>query len=405
VNVEEQHNDGSNGVIEEAPKTPQGAGKRGGGGGGDDGLQYISQSKGSKWYQMAQQSQLQTNRKRATSIREQEFLECFTRHGRTRLGIEAWKDMNVSEQELTRTELQRWLKSYLHSLIFLKQALSSYPELLSNLDMSSSVFLVFIMFLVFLLIFGVEFTDSIATYASTVAIFAVFGRNVFTQFFDAVYLIFVLCPFEVGDTIIVEGERFTVSAIHVMSTDMITAISAGNIVVTKSNSSLIGKDIHNLSRTTNPYHHITFYVSQNTTTLQLNELKMRIDTFIRTKMQSDIRDTWFVLQGVDKECRMPISLFLGSVYSFSDNNAMWRQIHIINKEIRDYVTAMGIQYKRFSSQDVRLMMDGPAMPAFDDPSSVIGSLHDFHSNRNGLRERGKNRKRARHKPEEQGMYR
>ena len=296
-------------------------------------------------------------RRSAQHITEQEFLECFSRHGRTRLGVEAWNEMNVSENHLTKKELQRWLYSYLHSLIFLKQALSSYPELLSNLDMSSNVFVLFAMFLVFLLIFGVEFTDSIATYASTVAIFAVFGRNVFTQFFDAIYLIFVLCPFEVGDTVLIDGERFTVKKIHIMSTEMITAVSAGNTVVTKSNSSLMGKDIHNLSRTTNPYHHITFYVSQSTTTQQLNELKTRIDGFMRTKMQNDIRDTWFVLQGVDRECRMKISLFLGSHYSFSDNNAMWRQIHIINKEIREFITAMDIQYKRFSEQDVRFNID------------------------------------------------
>jgi small-conductance mechanosensitive channel len=286
-----------------------------------------------------------------------EFLECFSRHRRTKWGVEAWKEMNVSEQQLTRKELQRWLYGYLHSLIFLKQALSSYPELLSNLDLSSNVFVAFAMFLVFLLIFGVEFTDSMATYASTVAILAVFGRNVFTQFFDAIYLIFVLCPFEVGDTVLIDGERFRVNAIHIMSTEMITALSAGNTVVTKSNSSLMGKDIHNLSRTQNPYHHITFYVSQNTTTRQLNELKTRIDSFIRNKMKSDIRDTWFVLQGVDRECRMNISLFLGSVYSFSDNNAMWRQIHIINKQIREEVTKMGVQFKRFSANEVTLQFD------------------------------------------------
>jgi len=287
-------------------------------------------------------------------ITEQEFLSCFSRHRRTKWGVSAWKEMNVSEQQLTRKELHRWLYGYLHSLIFLKQALSSYPELLSNLDLSSNVFVAFAMFLVFLLIFGVEFTDSMATYASTVAILAVFGRNVFTQFFDAIYLIFVLCPFEVGDTVIIDGARFQISAIHIMATEMITAVSAGNTVVTKCNSSLMGKDISNLSRTPNPYHHLTFYVSQNTTTRQLNELKTKIDSFIRSEMNNDIRDTWFVMQGVDRECRMNISLFVGSIYSFSDNNAMWRQIHILNKQIREEVTKMGVQYRRFSANEVTL---------------------------------------------------
>ncbi len=172
---------------------------------------------------------------------------------------------------------------------------------------------------------------------------------------------------------IIDGARFRVNAIHIMSTEMMTAVSAGNTVVTKSNSSLMGKDIHNLSRTQNPYHHITFYVSQNTTTRQLNELKTRIDSFIRTKMKSDIRDTWFVLQGVDRECRMNISLFLGSVYSFSDNNAMWRQIHIINKQIREEVTKMGVQYKRFSANEVTLQFDAAAQEQPHDAASYVAT--------------------------------
>jgi len=256
--------------------------------------------------------------------------------------------------------------------VFQKQALSSYPELLANLDVSSSVAVVFVMFLVFLLIFGVEFTDSIATYASTVAIFAVFGRNVFTQFFDSVSLIFVRCPFEVGDTVLIDGARFTVNKMHIMSTELISAVSAGNTVVTKCNSRLLGQDVVNLSRTTNPYHNLTLYVSQNTTTQQLNELKTRIDHCIRTKLKNDLRDSWFVLEGVDGECRMKISLFLGSVYSFSDSNAMWRQIHIINKEIRDFVDAMGIQYRRHSQQDVVLSFaDGQRPP---DDKAIAAAL-------------------------------
>merc|ERR1712152_71455 len=82
--------------------------------------------------------------------------------------------------------------------------------------------------------------------------------------------------------------------------------------------------------------------------------KSRIDKFIRTKMKNDINDIWFILDGVDKECRMKISLFLGSLYSFSDSGLMWRQYHLINMQIAKLVKEMDIQYKRFSAQDIQL---------------------------------------------------
>merc|ERR1712087_349279 len=139
-----------------------------------------------------------------------------------------------------------------------------------------------------------------------------------------------------------------------MSTEMITSVNNGNTIMIKNNAMLLGKDIKNLSKTKSPYHNITFYISQNTTINQLNRLKSKIDKFIRTKMKNDINDIWFILDGVDKECRMKISLFLGSIYSFSDSNIMWKQYHIINMEIRKIVNEMDIQYKRFSDQDVQL---------------------------------------------------
>ena len=290
----------------------------------------------------------------AEHITETEFLECFLKSNKMRMGIEAWKEMNVSGNELTKKELQRWLNSYLHSLIYLKQTLNSYQEILGNLDMAGNIISIFILFLIFLWIFNFDFADSIATYASMMLVLAVFGRNVLTQFFDSIYFIFILAPFQIGDVVLIDDERFTVNKIHIMSSEMMTSVGSGNTVSIKNNALLLGKDIKNLSRTKSPYHNISFFVSQNTSIAQLNQLKSRIDGFIRNKMKNDINDIWFILDGVDKECRMKISLFLGSVYSFSDSASMWRQYHIINMQIRRFVNEMGIQYKRFSQQDVQL---------------------------------------------------
>ena len=287
-------------------------------------------------------------------ITQDEFIYCFTKLNKTKQGYEAWKEINISDKQLTKKELHRWLYQYLHNLIYLKQTLGSYQEILLNLDISGNVIAILLLFFIFLLIFEFDFQDSISIYFSMIAIFAVFGHNVFTQWFDAVYFIFILQPYEIGDVVLIDNIRYTINKIYIMSTEMTTSVNNGNIIIIKNNAFLLGKDIKNLSKTKTPYHNISFFISQLTSINQLNLLKFKIEKFIKKQMNNDINDVWFILDGVDKECRMKISLFLGSIYSFSDSKTQWKQYHLINIQIRKIINEMGIQYKRFSHQDIQL---------------------------------------------------
>ena len=288
------------------------------------------------------------------AITQKEFLQCFAKYNQTKQGYEAWKEINKSDAQCTKKELQRWLYQYLHGLIYLKQKLNSYHDILLNLDASTHSIAIFVLMFVFLVIFKYSLIDAVTIYFTFCALLAVFGKNIFVQFFDALYFVFVLQPFSIGDVVLIDNKRYTITKIHVMSTEMTTSVADGHTLIIKNNAKLLGKDIKNVSKTKAPYHNISFYVSQNTTFKQLNELKSKLDAFIRSKMKNDIREMWFILDGVDKECRMKISLFLGSLYSFSDSGLMWRQYHLINMEIARLVKKMNIQYKRFSSQDVQL---------------------------------------------------
>merc|ERR1712228_742688 len=286
-------------------------------------------------------------------ITQKEWIQCFAKYNQIKQGYEAWKEINKSDAQCTKKELQRWLYQYLHDLIFLKQKLNSYHDVLLNLDASTHSIAIFVLVYVFLLIFKYPLIDAVTIYFTIVALLAVFGGNIFVQFFDALYFVFVLQPFSIGDVVLIDKKRYTITKIHVMSTEMTTSVADGNILIVKNNAKLLGKDIKNVSKTKSPYHHISFYVSQNTTFKELNELKSKLYSFIRREMKNDISDMWFILDGVDKECRMKISLFLGSLYSFSDSGIMYKQYHLINMEIARLVKEMGIQYKRFSRQDIQ----------------------------------------------------
>merc|ERR1712154_298956 len=127
-----------------------------------------------------------------------------------------------------------------------------------------------------------------------------------------------------------------------------------NTVTIENNAFLLSKRIQNLTLTKSSNHILTFYLSQLTTTQQLTELKHKIEHFVSTKMSNDINDIWFILDGVDKECRMKIRLIISSFYSFSNKYIMFQQYHQIEMQIHKTIIDLGIEYRRFSNQDIQI---------------------------------------------------
>eukprot|EP01084_Bolivina_argentea_P184561 318317_1 len=293
------------------------------------------------------------HKKEELHVTEEDFKTCFKNN---KNAICAWKCMNIDDdkdEKLTLTELQRWLRRYFHDLIYMKQTLNSYEDILANLDVSTNVIVIFFLLFVFLLIFNNSFEKTITMYAALIAVAAIFGGSLLKEFIESVYFIFSLNPFSIGDVILVDNVRYTVKHVNIMSTELITSFTNSHYVVIKRNSNLLRSDITNVTKSKTPYHNISFYVSQTTSMTKINDLRRKIRTFMETEMGTDINDFWFVLNGVDKECRMKITLHIGSNYAFSDAQIMWKQYHKINMHIRHMINKMGIHYKRFSLQDTQ----------------------------------------------------
>eukprot|EP01083_Nonionella_stella_P148399 469605_1 len=289
-----------------------------------------------------------------------QFMRRFMMRNKQKQGLKAWKKMhfNSNNEILTKNEMRSWLYSYLRRLIYLRQTLDSYHSILSNMQNVSAAFVIFLLCFVFLLIFDFDFVSSISVFFSFTAICAVFGQNSFVQYFDGFCFVFVVAPYSIGDVVLVDGARFIVKEINVMSTVLLDPCNA---VTIENNSFLLKKQIKNLTLTDYSRHILRFYVSQLTTTQQLNALKRRMESFVSTKMSNDISDVWFILDGVDEECRMQLRLIVSSFYSFSNKYAMLQQYHQIQMKVHQIIIDLGIEYRRFSNQDIqtRTSVDNP----------------------------------------------
>ena len=273
---------------------------------------------------------------------ESDFVASFGKH-RRKEAAKAWYSFDYCRTgKVSVSKLNRQLNRWLRDLVYLKQSFDSFHGILNNLDNITAVFMIFVLIFLFLLVFNFDFQESISIYFSIIAIAAVFARNALSQMMDSITFIFLLHPFSVGDVIRMKNVRYTVLQINLLS--CVFEDMWGNIEII-NNSSLVNQQITNLSRSTNPYHNLTVYVSQYTKTEQLRELRDRFQDFIDRKMSFDVYDVWFVVTSVDKECRLQVSLWVGGYISFADARTRWRHHTQMMIALREIVHDLQIEYQ------------------------------------------------------------
>lgn len=270
--------------------------------------------------------------------------------------------------QITTKSLQRKLFKFLKELVNLKQTFDSYHGIIKNLDHVAGIMLIFILTFVFMLIFDFQFGESLSMYVSLLAVISVFGRNAFTSLFDSITFVFFIAPYSIGDACKIKGQWHVIKSIDLLTTTTLNFWE--NITVFNNaqlyNSSNGGELLQNLTRSTSCLHEFNVYISQDTTTEQIEELKTRFTTFLNTEMANEVGDLWFTCHGVDELCRMHLYIWIGSFISWADARQRFEQEHKIQTNLRRIILEMGIQYHiryKLFSQEGQLNIAGHPHPS------------------------------------------
>eukprot|EP00484_Ammonia_sp_Unknown_P024573 CAMPEP_0197027534 /NCGR_PEP_ID=MMETSP1384-20130603/7432_1 /TAXON_ID=29189 /ORGANISM="Ammonia sp." /LENGTH=731 /DNA_ID=CAMNT_0042456395 /DNA_START=77 /DNA_END=2272 /DNA_ORIENTATION=+ len=285
-------------------------------------------------------------------VDKEDFIACFTKgrnkkHPKYTMAVNAFRRMHVDRNNiaidlpLQKAEITRFLYVYLRRLIYLKQTLISYVYLNSNLSAALTIFMIFIFCIICLLIFEFDFIQSISVFFSITALFALFGSSVFQQIFNGIAFVFVVAPYNIGDFILMDGARHIIKRINLITTVMVKASSNTTIIV--YNSSLMGKNIENLTVTARSRLEFKVNVSQFASAESIDLLIKKVEKYVADS--AELVDSAGLLTGVNEFYQMGITFYIGSFLSFS-NSRIFDQRHNILMFIHKAIHELNIQPKR-----------------------------------------------------------
>ena len=220
--------------------------------------------------------------------------------------------------------------------------------MLSNLDHALSYFVGIVLIFVFLFVFiSEDFSENLTTYLLIMGVIGVFAGNGFGALFDSISFVFFIAPYSIGDKVNIGGEYYQITQIKLSHT---TADNGFGLITYFKNADLLhsmtspSNRIQNWTRSSCCTHSFDIYLSQNTTRVQLQELKQRFEEWCATRMATDTHSLNFIVHGVDKQCRLKILIYVGTYISFSDGVTRWRQHDQCQQKLRDIILEMDIQY-------------------------------------------------------------
>mmetsp|Transcript_61135 Transcript_61135/g.97266 ORF Transcript_61135/g.97266 Transcript_61135/m.97266 type:complete len:149 (-) Transcript_61135:133-579(-) len=126
-----------------------------------------------------------------------------------------------------------------------------------------------------------------------------------------------------------------------MTTVMVKTMTNSTIIV--NNSSLMGKQIENLTVTASGSHVLKVYVSQFATAEQIDLLITKVRQYVADS--AELQTMTPILDGVNEHYQMGINFYISSFFSFS-NSRIFDQKHNILMFIHKAIHELNIQPKR-----------------------------------------------------------
>ena len=243
---------------------------------------------------------------------------------------------------------------------------------LRHLDSLLFIIVMFISCIAWLLIWDVDLNKLFITFSTVVLAFAFFFGATAREFFEGVIFVFIRHPYDVGDKVQVDGEKYIVEEIQLLSTVMKHWTGAVNYI---PHNMLNTTRIVNLYRSGPMTHDLTFFVNAMTPEEKMIALEERMAAFFRETMKKQLDgEEWRLSYNrIDELNRLVCHLWIKQRTNFQDGARLWRNRTRILRALRIAMADIGITYA-LPVQPVQFQKnhedpDGDTLPGFDFISS------------------------------------
>lgn len=242
--------------------------------------------------------------------------------------------------DLTLRELTESIQSMYVERDLLSQSLTASDDLVSRLDLLGIVLVVAITGVFCLPIFNVSVALSIFSLASTVMTAKIVFDSTLSLLFTTIVFIFVSHPFDVGDVVLLDGQKFVVRGISWWHSSF---YGDGDCLVYLSNALLNDKAIVNFRRSGPQGEEIDIDLHMDTTKEQLNALEESLSQFVARHPRDFVSPVSLRIKHINNAESFRITLDLGHRGNFQAGGIKNTRTNMFMEELRTLLKKLEIK--------------------------------------------------------------
>ncbi|KAI8324474.1 hypothetical protein GQ54DRAFT_237140, partial [Martensiomyces pterosporus] len=223
----------------------------------------------------------------------------------------------------------------------LLNALGDMSQVVGKLDLFMTVFALLVIVIIALLVFGLDALKSLATMGTLFIGWSFVFGNTFKTVFECLIFLFQVHSYDVGDTVIVDGENLTVKKIRLLST---VFYKTDGTYTVYPNAKLATLKIQNMRRSNPQSESIQVSFSFGTPTEKLYALRDRMNEYADENPRDISSPVGFSIDLLENTNRVQISVGINHKSNWQDGA---RRAAVKNKfafALRQAIIDLGLGY-------------------------------------------------------------
>lgn len=248
----------------------------------------------------------------------------------------------------------------------LLNALGDMSQVVGKVDMFMTILCLFVLVVIALLVFGLDALKSLATMGTLFIGWSFVFGSTFKNVFECIVFLFQIHPYDVGDNVVINTERFVVHKIRLLSTVFFKWDGTYTVF---QNSVLATQKLENLRRSNPQFESIKVGLDFHTPTSKIWALRDRMNEFCEENPRDYSGPISYNLMLLENVNRIELSVGINYKNNWQDVTRHFRILTEFSVTLRNAIVELQMRYS-MPLQPVTMVQPPPGY----DEASVVADM-------------------------------
>ncbi|XWS67692.1 hypothetical protein CRYUN_Cryun04dG0027600 [Craigia yunnanensis] len=260
---------------------------------------------------------------------------------------EASRTMSIFEgasekRRISKSSLKNWVLNAYRDRGALALMLNDTKTAVNKLHHMINFIAGIIIAVIWLVILEIASSRIIVLFSSQLALVAFIFGNTCRTIFESIIFLFIIHPFDVGDRCEIDGLKFVVEEMSILTT---VFLRFDNLKMIFLNTVLSTKPIGNFYRSPDMGEAIDFYIHIATPVEKVALMKQRIISYIENRKEHWCTAPMVILKELDELNRMKIAVWLTHKINHQNMGQRWERRARLAEEMVNIFKELDLQYR------------------------------------------------------------